>query len=432
MGGDFVYNDDYVGREDGFRHSKWLSFMNARLSIAYQLLSDNGAIFISINDTEYAQLKLLCDDIFSECNYQATFIWKSRQRADSRNVNMLSTDHEYILVYSKSDHFCLIGREKDISKYNNSDNDPRGPWASIDLSGLADATRRPNLHYDIIDPATGNGYPPNPNRGWSKSKETVAKMISENRILWPASPKGRPREKKFLKDLLSDTTGFSSILNSEDVGYTTDGTRALIGVLGNRAFSFPKSVKLLKTIIGQFPGKDCTVLDFFAGSGTTAQAVLELNAAEGGERTFILCTNNENGICENVTYPRIKTVITGKRTDGSEYSEVTSSNLKYFRTDFVAKDTEDISEELLSHVAEMIQLEHGVKLDGKEYLMVMSDDEADVLEQHWADYPNVKALYVSKNVLLTTAQNTLFKNAEIHIIPDNYFKSELKEVGEAW
>ena len=401
LGGDFVYNDDYVGREDGFRHSKWLSFMDARLRIAYQLLSEKGAIFISINDSEYATLKLLCDDIFSELNYQITFIWNSRQRADSRNVNMLSTDHEYILVYSKTDQFSVIGREKDTSKYSNPDNDPRGPWASIDLSGLADATRRPNLHYDIIDPATGNSYPPNPNRGWSKSRETVARMISENRILWPSSPKGRPREKKFLKDLLSDKTGFSSMLDSEVVGFTTDGTRALISVLGNRAFSFPKSVKLLKTLIGQFPSKDCLVLDFFAGSGSTAQAVMELNS-DGGSRRFILCTNNENDICDKVTYPRVRTIITGIRPDGSKYSDGIPGNLKYFRTDFVSKDDEYLSDTLLEHIREMIQLEHSVKIDGSQYLMVMSDEEADELQAHWGEYEAVKAIYASKEVLFTT------------------------------
>lgn len=431
LGGDFVYNDDYVGKEDGFRHSKWLSFMEARLKIAYRLLSDKGAIFISINDSEYATLKLLCDDIFSELNYQITFIWKSRQRADSRNVNMLSTDHEYVLVYSKTNQFTVVGKEKDISKYSNPDNDPRGPWASIDLSGLADASRRPNLHYDIVNPATGISYPPNPNRGWSKSRETVARMISENRILWPSSPKGRPREKKFLKDLLSDRTGFSSVLESDDVGFTTDGTRALINTLGNRAFSFPKSVKLLKTLIGQFPDKDCIVLDFFAGSGTTAQAVLELNN-DGGNRHFIICTNNENDICEKVTYPRVKSVITGVRPDGSKYSEGIPANVKLYHTDFVSKDEEYLSDALLEHIAEMIQLEHGVKIDGSQYLMIMSDDEADELQAHWNEYSGVKALYVSRNVLFTTEQNRLFANAEIHIIPDYYFNFELKEVGETW
>lgn len=431
LGGDFVYNDDYVGKEDGFRHSKWLSFMEARLKIAYRLLSDKGAIFISINDSEYATLKLLCDDIFSELNYQITFIWKSRQRADSRNVNMLSTDHEYVLVYSKTNQFTVVGKEKDISKYSNPDNDPRGPWASIDLSGLADASRRPNLHYDIVNPETGIIYPPNPNRGWSKSRDTVARMIIENRILWPSSPKGRPREKKFLKDLLSDRTGFSSVLESEDVGFTTDGTRALINVLGNRAFSFPKSVKLLKTLIGQFPDKNCVVLDFFAGSGTTAQAVLELNN-DGGNRRFIICTNNENDICESVTYPRVKSVITGIRPDGSKCSDGTPANVKLYRTGFVSKDEEYLSDALLEHIVEMVQLEHGVKIDGSQYLMVMSDEEADELQAHWDEYEDVKALYVSRNVLFTTEQNRLFGSAEIHIIPDYYFNFELKEVGETW
>lgn len=431
LGGDFVYNDDYVGKEDGFRHSKWLSFMEARLKIAYRLLSDKGAIFISINDSEYATLKLLCDDIFSELNYQITFIWKSRQRADSRNVNMLSTDHEYVLVYSKTNQFTVVGKEKDISKYSNPDNDPRGPWASIDLSGLADASRRPNLHYDIVNPETGIIYPPNPNRGWSKSRDTVARMIIENRILWPSSPKGRPREKKFLKDLLSDRTGFSSVLESEDVGFTTDGTRALINVLGNRAFSFPKSVKLLKTLIGQFPDKNCVVLDFFAGSGTTAQAVLELNN-DGGNRRFIICTNNENDICESVTYPRVKSVITGIRPDGSKCSDGTPANVKLYRTGFVSKDEEYLSDALLEHIVEMVQLEYGVKIDGSQHLIIMSDEEADELQAHWSEYPNVKALYVSKNVLFTTEQNRLFADVAIHVIPDYYFNFELKEVGETW
>ena len=309
LGEDFIYSDHYVGREDSFKHSKWLSFMSSRLRIAYRLLASKGAIFISINDAEYAGLKMLCDSMWGDENYQATLIWKSRQRADSRNISMLSTDHEYILVYGKSSSFRLLGKDKDKTKYRNPDNDPRGPWASIDLSGLADASRRPNLHFDIIDPKTGNVYPPNPNRGWSKSKETIEKMIAENRILWPSSPKGRPREKKFLSSLLSDKTGFSSVLDPEEVGYTTDGTRALIDVLGNKVFNFPKSVKLIKAIVHQYPDTDCTILDFFAGSGTTGHAVMKLNEEDGGSRRFILCTNNENGICRDVTYERIRRVI---------------------------------------------------------------------------------------------------------------------------
>ena len=173
-------------------------------------------------------------------------------------------------------------------------------------------------------------------------------------------------------------------------------------------------------------------MDFFAGSGTTAQAAWELNSEDGGTRSVILCTNNEGNICDTITYPRVKTVATGKRMDGSDYAEYIHINLKYYRTEFVPKDTDDVSEALLHHIAEMIQLEHGIKIEGSNYIMVMSDEEADRLEQHWADHQNVKALYISKNVLLTTKQNALFSSVEIHIIPDDYFKFEMQEVGESW
>lgn len=178
--------------------------------------------------------------------------------------------------------------------------------------------------------------------------------------------------------------------------------------------------------------KDDVVLDFFAGSGTTAQAVLELNNEDNGRRKFILCTNNESDICSDITYPRVETVITGTRPDGSKYSDGIPANLKYYRTDFVSKNEEYLSDALLEHIAEMIQLEHGVKLDGQNYIMILDDDEADDLAAHWNDYPDAKALYVSKNVLFTTEQNALFKDVEVHIIPDYYFNFELREVGETW
>ena len=178
--------------------------------------------------------------------------------------------------------------------------------------------------------------------------------------------------------------------------------------------------------------KDGIVLDFFAGSGTTGQAVLELNEEDGGNRRFILCTNNEANICENITYPRIKTVVTGIREDGSQYSGGVPANLKYYRTDFVSKDEEYLSDALLEHIAEMVQLEHGVKIDGSKYLMILDDDQADDVLAHWQDYSDVRALYVSRNVLFTTAQNALLADTEIHIIPDYYFNFELKEVGETW
>ena len=191
-------------------------------------------------------------------------------------------------------------------------------------------------------------------------------------------------------------------------------------------FDTVKPTRLIKELLSHFPN-DSFILDFFAGSGTTGQAVMEMNKEDGGSRQFILCTNNEDNICEEVTYERISRVING-------YDDIAAvpSNIKYYRTDFVSKDVEDISEELLAHTMEMVQLEHGVKIDGSEYLIILNDDELDALEQNWDNCGNVKAIYVSKNVLFTTAQKKLFENIEIHIIPDNYFQFELKEVGEAW
>lgn len=419
LGEDFIYSDHYVGREDSFKHSKWLSFMSSRLRIAYRLLASKGAIFISIDDAEYAGLKMLCDSMWGDENYQATLIWKSRQRADSRNISMLSTDHEYILVYGKSSSFRLLGKDKDKTKYRNPDNDPRGPWASIDLSGLADASRRPNLHFDIIDPKTGNVYPPNPNRGWSKSKETIEKMIAENRILWPSSPKGRPREKKFLSSLLSDKTGFSSVLDPEEVGYTTDGTRALIDVLGNKVFNFPKSVKLIKAIVHQYPDTDCTILDFFAGSGTTGHAVMKLNEEDGGSRRFILCTNNENGICRDVTYERIRRVI-----DKEDYA----ASLKYYKIDYVPISDRmyyEYADELLRHIRELVELENGINFTGNEEIaIVLTEDELAAFIADKDRFAKCRRLYMGHDLLPDEEQEAaLFKNKiAVNVIPDYYYR----------
>lgn len=216
-----------------------------------------------------------------------------------------------------------------------------------------------------------------------------------------------------------------------DLAETGTATKLLTNIFQQKdMFNNPKPVELLRFLILHIQPK--IVLDFFAGSGTTAQAVLEANVGDNDNIKFILCTNNESLICDNVTYPRIKTVITGKRADGSIYSDELPANLKYYRTDFVSRDEEFLSDALLEHITEMIQLEHGVKIDGSQYLMVMSDTEADELQKHFGEYSGVKALYVSKNVLLTTEQLKTLDGIEIHIIPDTYFKFELKEEGQAW
>ena len=300
-GNDFVYADDFTDPMARYKevtqqttksnpetmdrfHTNWLNMMYPRLRLAANLLRDDGVIFISIDDNEVTNLTRLCNEVFGEENHMITLIWHRRQMADSRNQDKASTDHEYVLVYKKSDA-VLRGREIDKSKYSNPDNDPRGPWFSADLTGLADKEHRPNLHYDVQNPETGIVYPPNPTRGWSCSRDTMQRLINEGRILWPSKPTGRPRQKKFLSDVGQTETSFSSML---DVGFTTEGTRILQELFDGKVFSYPKPVSLIQTLIEQGSSDDDIVLDFFAGSSTTAQAVIQQNIKDQKSRKFIL------------------------------------------------------------------------------------------------------------------------------------------------
>jgi adenine-specific DNA-methyltransferase len=307
-GQDFVYPDNYTdplktylqitGQADtegnlltsnpetsGRYHSTWLSMLYPRLFLARQLLKEDGVIFVSIDDHEVHHLRLLMNETFGEENFIACFVWKRRQVSDNRNLDNVSTDHEYILAYSRGDG-TLLGTAKDLTKYDNPDDDPRGPWMSDNLTGLANSEQRPNLHYDIVNPETGQPYPPLASRGWANDKKAMAKLISEGRILWPAKPDGRPRLKRFLNEIRSQFTGFSSI---QDFGYTTDGTRTIEELFGEKVIQFPKPVAIPRKLGEQAtsPTEGDIVLDFFAGSCTTAQAVLEVNHADGGNRRFI-------------------------------------------------------------------------------------------------------------------------------------------------
>lgn len=427
---DFVYDDLKIDINDGYKHSKWCSFMSSRLQLAKNLLSDSGLIFISIDDNEYANLKLLCDSIFGETNFVTTCVWQ-KIHSIKNDAKYLSVNHDYVLIYAKQIehiHINLLGRTDEMNaRYKNPDNDPRGVWQSGDL--VANEIRT-NGNYDVIGP-TGKVFNVPDGKHWVYSEENMHELLADNRIWFGKNGTSFPRKKRFLSEVQSGRTP-DTWWKNEEVGHNQEGARDLKKILGTVALNNPKPVRLIKRVLEIASHKNSTILDFFAGSGTTAQAVLEQNELDGGHRRFILCTNNENDICEAIAYPRIVTVITGKRVDGSQYSKGLPANLKYYRTDFVSKDEENLSDALLDHIAEMIQLEHGVKLDGQNYIMVLDDDEADALAAHWDEYTDVKALYVSQNVLFTTEQNKLFRDIEIHIIPDYYFNFELREVGETW
>ncbi len=298
-----------VDYEDLERHDKWLCMMWPRLQLLWELLSDDGVILISINDIEHARLKSLMDEVFSEDHYVSSIIWKSRQIVDSRPLNGVSNDHEYVVAYGKSKSALFLGKESDITKYSNRDDDPRGPWMSNTILGLATKEQRPNLHYKITDPTTGLSYPCPENTGWRYSKDTMKKKIDDNRIIFPKKPDGRPREKKFLEELSKKTTGFSSVLDSKEVGYTLHGTKELREIFGENIFPFPKPHILIKSLIKQITDENDIVLDSFAGSGTTAHAVLSANKEDGGNRKFILVEMED--YANDVTAERVRRVITG-------------------------------------------------------------------------------------------------------------------------
>ena len=274
-------------RDSGHYHSNWLNMMYPRLFLAKNLLKDDGVIFVSIDDNEVHNLRLMMNEIFGEENFICEFIWKSRQIVDSRAQTGISNDHEYIMVYSKSIEVRLRGKRIDKSKYSNPDNDQKGAWMSNSILGLATASQRPNLHYPLTDPETGIEYICPADSGWRYSKETIKQKIVEKRIVFPRKKDGRPREKKYLSELAREYTNFSSILNN-DVGYTLNGTREVRELFNANYFDFPKPSSLLKTIVEQgTEEKKGLILDFFSGSATLAHAVIDLNKEDGGNRKFI-------------------------------------------------------------------------------------------------------------------------------------------------
>ncbi len=291
-----------VDREDLTRHDKWCCMMMPRLKLLQELLSDDGAIFVSIDDNEVHHLRALMDEIFGDEKFIGQFCWKSRQNKDNRNVTGVSVDHEYVICYGTK----LRGDERKVGQFGNPDNDSRGPWTSGNMVGLATQKARPNLHYDLVDPKTRVVYP-KPKLGWRYDRARMQRLIDENRVLWPAGVKGRPRQKVFLSEFGQKYTGFSSIVG-KDI-FTRDGTAEVDAIFGERVFDFPKPSSLIREFVVQATDKDSIVLDSFAGCGPTAQAVLQQNVEDGGNRRFILVECED--YADTLTAERVRRVIKG-------------------------------------------------------------------------------------------------------------------------
>jgi len=308
-GNDFIYRDDFaqsqteyseesgqIDEETGNRlfkntdsngrfHSDWCSMIYSRLVLARNVLTEDGVIFISIDDNEYSNLKKICDDVFGTQAHLATFVWK-RRASSQLDKSKCSTDHEYVLAYKGIDFRAFRGIDKDYKGYSNPDNDPRGPWTTGDLTVGMTGDMRPNQYYDLVDPKTGKVYKPNYNRVWSYVPESMAQLIAEGRIVFPEDTTKRPMKKRFASELDSDTNPQSTWM--DNVGMNTEGTKQMYDLFGKAFFSYTKPESLIKSLVLQATDKDSIILDFFSGSATTAQAVMQLNAEDRGHRKFIM------------------------------------------------------------------------------------------------------------------------------------------------
>ena len=366
---DFRYNDNFVEKDDGFRHSKWLSFMAKRLHLAKSLLKDTGVIFISIDENEFAQLKMLCDDVFKEQNYIANFIWTKKRKASNldSHVRVLT---EYVLCYAKNyKELPPLSSPLDVSTeetkpypFYNTGNKRKVlvfPKNWVKFTGVADGVIPRGSYPDkktrvelLDDICVVNGVATNEFRmegEWRYGQQTLDTFAQNNESVEIKGNKLKPywinkneRVKK-VKTLLND---------DYDIGTNEDAESELFNLFGEKVFDFPKPTSLIKFLISLVPAKDALVLDFFAGSGTTAHAVMQLNAEDGGMRKCILITNDEGefknecgevlpgGICTHVTRPRLSRVIEGYVTSKGVEVPGLEQNLLYLKTSMYAPKTD--------------------------------------------------------------------------------------------
>lgn len=336
---DFIYNDSYVDKEDSYRHSKWLSFMSRRLRIAKKLLSDYGVIFISIDDNEQADLKILCDSIFMPSNFCGQFIWRKKS-GGGQTDRYFVTEHEYILVYQATNKFCWKDIQIEKSRKNYKYQDEKGSYNLIKLEKWGSSAHkedRPSMYFPIKNPDGEDFYPVAPDGKAGRWRVGVKKMqtlIKDNLIEWK---NGIPYEKDYYSETEVKTKTQKSRSILYNVGETGDGSNLLTNIFREKdVFQNPKPLSLIKELISHNSAN--YILDFFSGSGTTLHATMQLNAEDGGNRQCILITNNENNICENITYKRNQLVINGYTDlNNEEVPGLTKNNLRYYRTGFVGR-----------------------------------------------------------------------------------------------
>lgn len=376
-GGDYRYNDDYIDKEDPFIHSNWLNFISNRLRLAKNLLSKDGIIFISIDDYEMANLKIICDKIFGSKNAIGPIIWQ--KASGGGNAKKVVVGHEYILCYSNK---AITLTQKNLKHLNK---DYKKSKKYLEKNGKIYF-----INDDTVRKFFGK-YPKGVERRCEYEdllkyknklfKEDVDEKISLGEYILIKNPNNPNRHFICALEEIKDARMvFYSIIQGI---FNAEGKEDLVRAgLTEEDFDYPKPIRLIKLLIDSIEKDDLTILDFFAGSGTTGHAVLELNKEDGGNRKFILCTNNENKIAEEVCYPRISNVIKGYKNKKGEKVEGLGGNLKYYKTDFVDsghinKISDDSKIKLTYQAGELIALRENTldEVEKNEWWQIFADGE---------------------------------------------------------
>lgn len=471
---DFIYNDKYIGTEDAFKHSKWSSFMKKRLKLSRQLLSSEGVIFIHIDDNEQHVLRMLCDEVFSISNFIGIIIQnKLNSKNDSADIQK---NHEYILVYRKVINLDnegkptrLLGRsevkEREVFEYNGNFYYLNDFITTRGEGGVL--VNRSNLGHTVYyNPVTCDFFPEHDydfEKALISDDEKYVYQTNQLHInngylpirapkvrgklgVWTWSADKMKKDREYLEIVKVKGRGYSiksrtfvpsENVRSENGKYyfsgvfesnvksiiefsTNDGSIALTSDMGEAGkFDNPKNIDMMIYLINLLKKNDPIVLDFFAGSGTTGRAVLSANKLYGGNRKFILCTNNENNICRDITYERCKRSIE---------KENYKTSLKYYKVGYVPVNEKmyyEYADELLLHIRELVELENGIDFNkNMELTIILSDDEADDFFTTAENLNCCKKMYLGHDVLLSGEQEQIIKNngIELIIIPNYYYK----------
>lgn len=433
---DWRYNNDFVDGTNNFRHSKWISFIHRRIQYAKRLLSERGIIVVSIDHYELANLIELMDEEFGEKNRIG--IVSVIHKPEGRNQEkFFGTSNEFALFYAKEKSkasFRNVLINNDPSEYDRSD--VNGVYKLKNFIRMSDgkyATKeaKPNFWYPIYISRDLKDYSLSEKNGYLPVYPVTSSGIKRT---WKTLPKSFKKYWDEGNIEVLESNGSISIfekqrpnevikthwLKTEYHAYH-HGTKILTEILGEKKFDFPKSTTLIKDILKLTSYHESIILDFFAGSGTTGQAVVELNQEDGGNRKFILATNNENKIAEEVTYERMKRV-----SSGTDKYEAHPMNLKYFKTDFIDKQVDDLENSLLANVKTLIELKHGIDLDDSDIAIVTKRSDINEL-----DVSNLSTIYMRSQThkMLDRQQLEELKEIKIIDIPETFFPLEMKEAG---